>query len=100
MMKRERRPLIDPLLMLLKSRRVLISLVTLLFGVAVMLLPDLAPLTDEILVLLLTLALALIGGYTLEDAVQIARQQPLPPDELESLIRLIIEAMLNHDEEV
>ncbi len=100
MMKRERRPLIDPLLMLLKSRRVLISLVTLLVGVAVMLLPDLAPLTDEILVLLLTLALALIGGYTLEDAVQIARQQPLPPDELESLIRLIIEAMLNHDEEV
>jgi len=100
MMKRERRPLIDPLLMLLKSRRVLISLVTLLFGVAVMLLPDLAPLTDEILVLLLTLALALIGGYTLEDAVQIARQQPLPPDELESLIRLIIEAILNHDEEV
>ncbi|RMG74703.1 MAG: hypothetical protein D6711_08185 [Chloroflexi bacterium] len=99
-MKRERRPLIDPLLMLLKSRRVLISLVTLLVGVAVMLLPDLAPLTDEILVLLLTLALALIGGYTLEDAVQIARQQPLPPDELESLIRLIIEAMLNHDEEV
>ncbi|PJF21850.1 MAG: hypothetical protein CUN56_08960 [Phototrophicales bacterium] len=99
-MKRERRPLIDPLLMLLKSRRVLISLVTLLFGVAVMLLPDLAPLTDEILVLLLTLALALIGGYTLEDAVQIARQQPLPPDELESLIRLIIEAILNHDEEV
>ncbi|GAB4316173.1 MAG: hypothetical protein Kow00117_07930 [Phototrophicales bacterium] len=99
-MKRERRPLIDPLLMLLKSRRVLISLVTLLVGVVVMLLPDLAPLTDEILVLLLTLALALIGGYTLEDAVQIARQQPLPPDELESLIRLIIEAVLNHDEEV
>ena len=91
--KTTRRPLIDPVLMLLKSRRVLISLVTLIVSIGIMLIPTLAPVQGEILVLIITLALALIGGYTVEDAVSIARQQPLPPDDLKALVHDVIEAV-------
>ena len=75
--KSARRPLIDPLLLLLKSRRVLVALSTLLLG-------------------LITLALAVIGGYSLEDAARAGRTtQSPPPDELRDLIKDVLMDVVN-----
>ena len=65
-----RRPVVDPLLMALKSRRVLVALCTLIVGLLTCAVPELHPMRDEILALLVTLALAVIGGYTVEDAAR------------------------------
>ena len=55
--------------------------------------PELYPLRGELLVLVISLALALIGGYSVEDAVSLAKQQP-KSDELKTQIRAVIEAMV------
>jgi hypothetical protein len=91
--KSKRRPLIDPLLEVLKSRRVLIALASLIVGVLLMAVPELYPLRGELLVLVISLALALIGGYSVEDAVSLAKQQP-KSSELREQIRAVIEAMV------
>ena len=91
--KSKRRPLIDPLLEVLKSRRVLIALASLLVGVLLMAAPELYPLRSEMLFLVVSLALALIGGYSVEDAVSLAKQQPKSED-LKAQIRAVIEAMV------
>ncbi len=56
--KTKRRVLIDPLLMVLKSRRVIIALVSLLVGMLVLAVPQLEALHSELLVLVVSLALA------------------------------------------
>ncbi|MEO0564136.1 MAG: hypothetical protein AAF125_18670 [Chloroflexota bacterium] len=71
--KAARRPLIDPLLLALKSRRVLIALTALAVSLLVSALPALASVHTELLIVVTTLALALIGGYTAEDAARAAR---------------------------
>ena len=91
--KSQRRPIIDPLLEVLKSRRVLIALASLLVGVLLMAVPELYPLRGELLVLVISLALALIGGYSVEDAVSLAKQQPPVPD-VKTELRAVIEALL------
>jgi hypothetical protein len=91
--KSQRRPIIDPLLEVLKSRRVLIALASLLVGVLLMAVPELYPLRGELLVLVISLALALIGGYSVEDAVSLAKQQPPAPD-VKTELRAVIEALL------
>lgn len=68
-----RRPLIDPLRLMLRSRRVLIAVATFIVALIITLIPDLASLRDELFTLITTLALALIGGYSLEDAASSAR---------------------------
>jgi hypothetical protein len=76
--KHKRRPIIDPLLLILKSRRVLIALASLIVALLIMGIPQLEAVSKELLVLVITLALALIAGYSVEDAVTVARQSPLP----------------------
>ena len=68
-----RRPLIDPLRLMLRSRRVLIAVATFIVALIITLIPDLASLRYELFTLITTLALALIGGYSLEDAASSAR---------------------------
>lgn len=95
--KMARRIIIDPLLALLKSRRVLIALITLMVGLLMHLLPALAPLENELLILLVSLALALIGGYSLEDAMIAARQTPTDQalrDEIDALLDAILDVGL------
>jgi hypothetical protein len=91
--KSKRRPIIDPLLEVLKSRRVLIAFASLLVGVLLMAVPELFPLRGELLVLVISLSLALIGGYSVEDAVSLAKHQTKPVD-MKEQIRLVIEAMI------
>lgn len=88
-----RRILIDPLLLLLKSRRVLIALTTLVLSLLLTALPELAPLRTELLTILLTLSLTLIGGLTVEDALRIARQ-PIPAAPLEDTLKQTLTTLI------
>jgi hypothetical protein len=91
-----RRPLIDPLLLALKSRRVIVALCTLGIGLLTLALPELKAVQGELLTLLITLALALITGYSVEDAARAARErtsQPLP-DDLRALLRELLADVL------
>ncbi|RMG80181.1 MAG: hypothetical protein D6712_18470 [Chloroflexi bacterium] len=92
--KHKRRPVIDPLLLALRSRRVLVALVGLALGLLTALVPELAAVRDELLTLIVTLALALIGGYSLEDAAVAARQQH-PPEDLRALVREVMSGVLD-----
>ena len=86
--KIKRRPIIDPLLLVLRSRRVLVAVVALLVGLLVSLVPQLEPAHTELLVLVMTLALTIIGGYSMEDAAAVSRQQKPPaPDDLHGLVK-------------
>jgi hypothetical protein len=91
-----RRPIIDPLLLVLKSRRVIIALSALLVGLLMLAVPDLQPVRGEILTLVVTLALALIGGYSVEDAARIARDRAsVPPEQLRELIKDVLDGMVD-----
>jgi len=91
-----RRPVIDPLLIVLKSRRVIVAISAFLVSLLVMAVPELEPLLDEILTMVITLALAIIGGYTIEDAARAGRERAnLPPDELRELIKDVLNGMVD-----
>lgn len=95
--KYTRTPIVEPLWLLLKSRRVLVALVSLALSLLVLAFPALASVQAEVLTLILALALALIGGYSLEDAVAAARQTPPPEDwrtELRETIHTLLDAAL------
>jgi len=91
-LKNDRRPILDPLLLALKSRRVLIALVTLMVGVIALAVPELTAVRGELLTLLITLALALIGGYSLEDAARAARDGASTPTNanLQELVKRVL----------
>ena len=94
--KSARRPLIDPLLLILKSRRVLVALCVLVVGLLTLAIPDLRAVHGELLTLLITLALAVIGGYSLEDAARAGRETPAPaPTELRDLIKEVLLDVVN-----
>jgi hypothetical protein len=91
-----RRPLIDPVLLAFKSRRVLIAAAALLIGLLTLAVPTLQPVRQELLTLLITLALALIGGFSVEDAAHAARERSALPDEdLRALIEEVVEGILD-----
>ena len=86
-----RRPIVDPLLLALKSRRVIVALCTLVVGLLTCYVPQLHAMSGEILTLLITLALAVIGGYTVEDAAHAGRQQSaMPQEDLRALIKDVL----------
>jgi hypothetical protein len=94
--KLTRRPVVDPLLLALRSRRVMIALSALIVGLLVIAFPALAAVRGEILTLLITLALAVIGGYSVEDAARAARERPEPDTvDLARLIREAVDAALD-----
>ncbi len=99
--KQNRRVLIDPLLMILKSRRVLIAIASLIVGMIVMTIPQLEALHDELLILVISITLSLIGGLSVEDAVLASKQVPLESDirkHVEAAVDAILEEMLYHTE--
>ena len=94
--KSARRPLIDPLLLVLKSRRVLVALCVLVVGLLTLAIPDLRTVHSELMTLLITLALAVIGGYSLEDAARAGREtQSHTPDQLRDLIKDVLLDVVN-----
>jgi hypothetical protein len=91
-----RRPVIDPLLLALKSRRVVVALSALIVGLLVLAVPELQPVRGELLTLVITLSLALIGGYTVEDAAKAGRDRAItPPDDLRDLIKDLLDGMVD-----
>ena len=92
--KHNRRPIIDPLLLILKSRRVLIALTSLVVAVLIVNVPQLEAISKELLVVLITLALAIIAGYSVEDAAAIARQTSLPVN-IHEQIREVLDSLLD-----
>ncbi len=92
-----RRPIIDPILLALKSRRVIVALCTLLIGLLTLAVPDLQPIRGELLTLLITLGLAVIAGYSVEDAARLARDRStIAPDaaDLRELLREVLTELL------
>jgi hypothetical protein len=94
--KSQRRPIIDPLLLALKSRRVLVALSALVVGLLVMAVPSLQPVQEQILVLVIALALAVIGGYSVEDAARAGRERAaLPPEDLKERIKEVLDSIVD-----
>jgi hypothetical protein len=91
-----RRPLVDPVMLALKSRRVVVALSALIVGLLVIAVPELQPVRGELLTLVITLALAVIGGYTVEDAAKAGRDRAAtPPDDLRDLIKDLLDGMVD-----
>src|SRR5262245_23838786 len=91
-----RRPIIDPLLLALKSRRVVVALSALVVGLLTLAIPDLQPVRGEILTLVITLSLAVIGGYSVEDAASAGRERTAAaPEDLRDLIKDVLDSMVN-----
>jgi hypothetical protein len=89
--KSARRPVVDPILLALKSRRVIVALSTLIVGLLTLAVPDLQSVRGEILTLLITLALAIIGGYSIEDAARAGREQASrPPENLREAVKDVL----------
>lgn len=94
--KTQRTPVVEPLLLMLKSRRVMTALATVIVGALSLAWPALDPVQTELLVLLLTLALAVIGGYSAEDAASAAREDAsTAPDDLDERIKQAVAAVLD-----
>lgn len=95
--KNQRRPLIDPLIMAMRSRRVIVALVALVIGSIALVVPELNAVRGELLTLLTTVTLAVIGGYSIEDAARATRQRDPGLDQagLKPLIREVTEALLD-----
>ncbi|MBI1280539.1 MAG: hypothetical protein GC179_20620 [Anaerolineaceae bacterium] len=97
--KSARRPLIDPLLLSLKSRRVLVALCVLVVGLLTLAIPDLKSVHGELMTLLITLALAVIGGYSIEDAARAGREiKDQSPDDLRDLIKEVLNDIVNQND--
>jgi hypothetical protein len=91
-----RRPVIDPVLLALKSRRFIVALAALAVGLLTLAVPELAAVRSELLTLVITLALAVIGGYTWEDAAHAGRKRAaLPPDDLRDLVKTVVGELLD-----
>ena len=76
-----RTPILTPILMLLKSRKVIMSIITFLVSLLILAIPALAIFRTELLTLALALGLAVIGGTTLEDVATNARGKANEPVE-------------------
>ena len=91
-----RRPIIDPVLLALKSRRVVVALSALIVGLLVLAVPELQPVRGELLTLVITLSLAVIGGYTVEDAAKAGRDRATtPPDDLRDFIKDLLDGIVD-----
>jgi len=96
--KSTRRPVIDPLLLALKSRRVMVALSALIVGLLTLAVPEIEAVRGEVLTLLITLALALIGGYSVEDAARAGRaraDQPPSEDTLRQLVKDVLDGLVD-----
>lgn len=92
-------PVITPLIALFHSRRFIVALCTLIVGAVCIAVPDLQPIRSELLILLVTLALAVIGGYSISDASAngrvVAQEPPKDPAQtLKEIIEQLIDAGL------
>lgn len=67
------------MLLLLKSRKVIVSLCALAVSLLIAAVPELATYRSELLAVITGLALALIGGIAYEDAAKVGREAAASP---------------------
>ncbi len=72
-------PLIAPILLLLKSRKFIVSVCALVLNFLVAAVPEIAPFRGELMTVITGLALALIGGIAYEDAAKAGRDAASAP---------------------
>jgi len=90
------KPLITPVLLLLKSRKVIVSLCALALNLLVAAVPSLAPFRSELMTVITGLALALIGGISYEDAAKAGRDAASQPTQSDAdLIKTLIGEMID-----
>ncbi|MDX2140920.1 MAG: hypothetical protein SF123_22745 [Chloroflexota bacterium] len=88
-------PLLDPILLMLRSRKVIIAITSIAVSVLVAYVPELRHIQDALIVLIGSLGLALIGGIAWEDAAATGRAragQPLGTP-LEEIRKAIIDGL-------
>jgi hypothetical protein len=96
--KKSKRPQVkNRLLKVLKSRQMIIALATLGVGLLVLAVPDLKPIREELLTLIITLALAAIGSYTVQETVSSERQRDLPREELREMVEDVFRDMVDEE---
>jgi hypothetical protein len=89
-------PVLDPILLALRSRKVIIAIVSVLVALLVSYVPELAPVQDTLIVLIGTVALALIGGIAWEDAASAGRERAAKPlDSVEEEVKRAVRAVLD-----
>jgi hypothetical protein len=96
-------PVLGPILAMLRSRKFIIALAVLLISLLTMAIPSLEEVRGELLTLLITLGLALIGGITIEDAAAKGREAAaapaVPPAEaILDLVKAALEAYFDRAE--
>jgi hypothetical protein len=88
--------LADRLLKALKSRQVLMTLSALLVALLVLAVPELAAVRGELLMLVITLALVLLGGYRFKDAARLAREdESAPVEEIRDLVKEVLTELVD-----
>lgn len=91
-------PILGPLAALLRSRKVLIVVAAIITSILVSAVPELLPVRNEILTLVMTGALALVGGITVEDAAKAGRDRAAEPvktlrEEIRELVNELLDEM-------
>jgi len=76
---------------LLRSKRVWVALAAVLVGWLTLLVPTLEPVHDELVVLIVTVALVVIGGFSIDEATRLAKERG---DEAEEHLRQQIKGLL------
>jgi len=94
--KQTRTPLIEPILLVMKSRRFIVAVTALIVSALIGVMPELESLRSELTMLIGALALALIGGYSLEDSAIALRENP-PTDDPREQIHDVIDAVLEQE---
>jgi hypothetical protein len=90
------RSLSERLLRAFTSRRVVMALVTVLIGTLTLAVPELQPLHDELLVIVVSLALVLISGMSAHDAARIGREQAeVAHDQLRERVKLLLSELID-----
>lgn len=95
-LKEQRRPIIDPLLSMLRSRKILLLLAAVIVNLAIEVVPFLSSISPELKTLITGAFLSAAGYYTLEDAIVVARgpsvKDQQPTDSSTAIRQLILEA--------
>lgn len=96
-------PVLGPIMAILRSRKFIIALASLLVSLLMLAVPDLAEVRAELLTLLVAFGLALIGGITIEDAAAKGREAAaapaVPPAEaILDLVKAALEAYFDRAE--
>lgn len=100
--KKSQRQVKNRLLKVLKSRQMVIAASTIVVALLILAIPELKAVREELLTLIITLALAAIGSYTVQDTTERERSLTVPREELREMVEDVLSDMVDeriHSEE-